>query len=86
MELKTKLAKVISLVKQSWRINSTAQTAQSHQMSVADELANSLNSKSKGVITQAEFDKKRPSCWAKTLGILQPKKFGISYAVSNPGN
>ena len=59
MELKTKLAKVISLVKQAGVSSSNAQTAQSHQMSVADELAKLAKLKEQGVITQAEFDKKK---------------------------
>lgn len=59
MELKTKLAKVISLVKQAGVSSSNAQPAQSQQMSVADELAKLAKLKEQGVITQDEFDKKK---------------------------
>lgn len=59
MELKTKLAKVISSVKQSGVASTHNQIAQNQQSSVADELTKLAKLKEQGVITQDEFDKKK---------------------------
>lgn len=59
MELKTKLAKVISFVKQAGVSSNKAQITQSQQVSVADELAKLAKLKEQGVISQDEFDKKK---------------------------
>lgn len=57
MELRTKLAKVISKVKQAGVVAQVSQ--QSSQGSVADELTKLAKLKEQGVLTQEEFDKKK---------------------------
>lgn len=59
MELKTKLAKVVSLVKQAGVSSNNAQATQNQQVGVADELTKLARLKEQGVITQDDFDKKK---------------------------
>jgi hypothetical protein len=58
MELKAKLAKVISQVKQAGVAGQIQATAQP-QGSVADELTKLASLKEQGILTQAEFDSKK---------------------------
>ncbi len=61
MELKAKLAKVISQVKQAGVTGQTqaSQQATQPQGSVADELTKLASLKEQGILTQEEFDKKK---------------------------
>lgn len=59
MELRTKLAKVISSVKQAGVAAQTQASKQASQGSVADELTKLANLKEQGILTQEEFDKKK---------------------------
>ena len=58
MELRAKLAKVISQVKQAGVEGQVKVSPQSHG-SIADELAKLANLKQQGVLTQEEFDKQK---------------------------
>lgn len=58
MELRTKLAQVISQVKQAG-VSSQAQANQTGSGSIADELTKLASLKEQGILTQAEFDKKK---------------------------
>lgn len=55
MELKAKLSKAVSLVKQ----NAPKQTNSGAPVSVADELTKLAKLKEDGILTQEEFDKKK---------------------------
>lgn len=59
MELKTKLAKVISQVKQSSIAAQPPTIPQEAQGSVADEITKLAALKESGILTQAEFDQKK---------------------------
>lgn len=61
MELKAKLAKVISQVKQAGVTGQVqaSQQATQPQGSVADELTKLASLKEQGILTQEEFDKKK---------------------------
>lgn len=56
MELKAKLAKVISQVKQAGVAGQAQAATQPSSGSVADELAKLVSLKEQGILTQAEFD------------------------------
>lgn len=56
MTLRSKLAKVISAVKQANVANQAQATQQSTQVSVADELSKLASLKAQGILTQSEFD------------------------------
>lgn len=58
MQLRAKLAKVISAVKQA-NVASQGQVAQQAQGSVADELAKLASLKEQGILTQDEFDSEK---------------------------